>query len=326
VIDQSIDQMPTEESPRQRVAVIVPAYNAAATLGASLASVAGQRLRPSEVVVVDDGSNDDTSQIAAKWSAHLPLEVVSTSSNRGPGESRNEGVRRTTAPLVAFLDADDVWFPNHLELCLGLYDKSPGVITASGLRWNPVDGTVEQRPASSGIGGATAASQLEWLIRHRSFGIHAILARCVFEKAGGFDPTLDGVEDWDLWIRVARLGVRLQRSPNPTFLYRQHNDNLSKNVEKVGRAGLRLLDRLQNEILSEPERQQLAGAIRESRARIALNLAFATLEVGSTGEARALALRSLRGPPAIALRGAAIAVAPAWVARAKAHRRQRGAA
>jgi hypothetical protein len=97
-------------------------------------------------------------------------------------------------------------------------------------------------------------------------------------------------------------------------------------VEKVGRAGLRLLDRLQNEILSEPERQQLAGAIRDSRARIALNLAFATLEVGNTGEARSLALRSLRGPPAIALRGAAIAVAPAWVARAKAHRRQRGAA
>ena len=326
MIDRTIDHMPTWESPRHRVAVIVPAYNAAATLGASLASVAGQRVRPSEVVVVDDGSNDDTAQIAAEWSAHLPLEVVSTSGNRGPGESRNEGVRRTVAPFVAFLDADDVWFPNHLELCLALYDKSPGVVTASGLRWNPVDGTVQQRPASSGIEGATADAQVEWLIRHRSFGIHAILARCVFEKVGGFDPTLDGVEDWDLWIRIARLGVRLQRSPNPTFLYRQHNDNLSKNVEKVGRAGLRLLDRLQHEILSEPERQQLAGAIRESRARIVLNLAFAKLAVGNMGEARSLALRSLRGPPAVALRGAAVVLAPDWVARARTHRRQRGAA
>jgi glycosyltransferase involved in cell wall biosynthesis len=114
-------------------AVVVPAYNAAATLGRTLASAAAaaevcrQRMEAEiEIVVVDDGSTDATAAIAQARGAR----VVRNAATRGPGFSRNEGVRRSSAQFLFFLDADDVFYPDHIHACLAalLADDSLGYV------------------------------------------------------------------------------------------------------------------------------------------------------------------------------------------------------
>src|SRR3954454_14547905 len=107
------------------IAVVIAAHNAADTLDAALASVAGQSLAPQEVVVVDDASSDETAAVAARWGAVLPLDVVRLPENTGPGHARNVGVARTAAPMLALLDGDDVWLPDHLSLLDQVHRSSP---------------------------------------------------------------------------------------------------------------------------------------------------------------------------------------------------------
>jgi glycosyltransferase involved in cell wall biosynthesis len=302
------------------IAVIVPAFNAAATLAAALGSVAGQSVAPTEVVIVDDGSTDDTVRIAERWKALLPVRVVSLPSNGGPGRARNEGVRSSTAPMLAFLDADDIWFPDHLQTCLSLQEQSGGVVTGRGLRWHEgrdiAAGQVDDEDA-----GPPPDGTLEWLVGHHSFGMHAVMPRSIFEKVGGFDPTTEGVEDWDLWIRIAETGVPMRRTPTRTFFYRQHDNNLSLQVDRVGEAGLRVLDRLARE--RNPVSKELRFAIRDSRALIAFNRASARLDTGDYRAARRFAVTALRGPTRLAVRAAAIVAAPALFARLRDRRRAR---
>jgi glycosyltransferase involved in cell wall biosynthesis len=109
------------------IAVIIPAYNAAATLDRTLASAVAALQRcvaqglavDADVIVVDDRSTDATPTIVANWSARdARVKLVTTAVNRGPGFSRNEGVRQSRAQYLFFLDADDVFFDNHIHACL----------------------------------------------------------------------------------------------------------------------------------------------------------------------------------------------------------------
>ena len=121
-------------------AIIIPAYNAAATLDRTIESAVGALVYctdvkglavEAEVVVVDDCSTDDTAAITESWSKRFPaVRLVRNSENRGPGFSRNEGVRASTGALLFFLDADDVFYPDHIHLCLTelLADDSLGYV------------------------------------------------------------------------------------------------------------------------------------------------------------------------------------------------------
>ena len=113
---------------RPTAAVVIPAYNAVKTLDRTLASAVAS-LREcvdvqgldvdAEIIVVDDVSTDATAEIVDEWTRREPVvRLVRNAVNRGPGFSRNEGVRQTKAQMLFFLDADDVFYPNHIHLCL----------------------------------------------------------------------------------------------------------------------------------------------------------------------------------------------------------------
>ena len=97
-----------------RISTIIPAYNAESTLKECLKSVVGQSVRPFEVILVDDGSTDNTRSVAAKFESKLTLRIVSQA-NSGLGKARNAGMAAATGDAYAFLDADDVWLPGKLE-------------------------------------------------------------------------------------------------------------------------------------------------------------------------------------------------------------------
>lgn|GEM_PF-1361893 len=294
------------------VAVVIPAFNAAETLAAALASIAGQRVQPAEVIVVDDGSHDETIAIAQRWTAMLPVRVVEMPTNGGPGQARNEGVRNTSAPMIAFLDADDVWFPNHLTTCLELQARTGGVVSGRGLRWHEQRGIIPGQ-GEDGDASPPADGALEWLIRHHTFGMHAVMPRSIFEQVGGFDPTMEGVEDWDLWIRIAEAGCPMHRTETRTFLYRQHESNLSLQVDRIGDACLRVHQRVARD--HRPLSKGLRSAIRDSSALVAFSRASVRLDTGDFGGARRYAARALTGQASISLRAIAIVTAPRLYAR-----------
>ena len=110
------------------IAIVIPTYNAAVTLDRTIESALGalvyctdvkKILFEAEIIVVDDCSTDATAEITKRWIARYPVvRLVRTDRNRGPGFSRNEGVRQSKAAFLFFLDADDIFYPNHVYLCL----------------------------------------------------------------------------------------------------------------------------------------------------------------------------------------------------------------
>jgi hypothetical protein len=129
-----------------KISVIIPAYNAGATLREALDSVQAQNHTPHEVIVVDDGSTDDTAEIARSYQELLPLVLVQQA-NAGLGAARNAGMDTATGEAWAFLDADDVWGANKLGIAVRYLEKFPAVqwFYTPIFEWSPGDAGARMR-------------------------------------------------------------------------------------------------------------------------------------------------------------------------------------
>lgn len=201
--------------PEPAIAVVIPAYNSARYIGEALESVAWQTLQPAEVVVVDDGSTDCTGQVSESF----PGVRVVRQENGGPSAARNSGVAATMAPIIAFLDADDIWLPDKLELQAAalLADDSVGYVLGQ-LRTFLSEGC--EMPASYRAErlGTVYPSPLpsSWLLR-----------REVFERVGPFTPDLRLAEDVEWLGRASTLGIASVTVPEVLSLRRVHETNIS---------------------------------------------------------------------------------------------------
>jgi glycosyltransferase involved in cell wall biosynthesis len=195
------------------VTVVIPAFNREPFLPAALASVERQRpRRPAEVIVVDDGSTDDTAAVAERHGAH----VIRHGRQRGAAEARNTGFAAATQPWVALLDSDDEWLPDHLET---VWRHRSGYVLVSGAALARGDDTEEARyhgvPGRSPRPLPTPAS-IVW--PENAIATSGTLVRTdAVQAVGGFDSSVEPAEDFDLWIRLleTRPGVAL-----PTVVYR----------------------------------------------------------------------------------------------------------
>lgn len=176
------------------VSVIIPTYNYARYLGEAIDSALGQTLAPLEVIVVDDGSTDDTPELLAAYGDRIR---VLRQKNAGVAVARNSGIAAARGEYVAFLDADDTWLPRKLELQMPLFTGSVGLVHC-GLEF----GTAIQLPRVDGD-VANALLLLEPDVIHGP-GSTVVVPKHVAEEAGGFDPSLPASEDWDFIYGVAR--------------------------------------------------------------------------------------------------------------------------
>jgi hypothetical protein len=205
------------------ITVIVPAWNRSVRLAPTIASVAAQRRRPAEVIVVDDASSDDTPDVAAR----LGARVIRHDRNRGTAEARNTGVRAATQPWVALLDHDDEWLPDHLDALWKLRGKYP-LVSNSALACGA-------EPANDRFWGATSRrpvivhspANLLWP-RNPIPASAAMVRRDAVLAVGGFRGP-DGVDDLDLWVRIVERGSAVI-SPTVGLIYRFHTAQASHNV------------------------------------------------------------------------------------------------
>jgi glycosyltransferase involved in cell wall biosynthesis len=215
------------DSRAPRISVVIPTYNAAATLPETLESVFGQSFTDFEVIVVDDGSTDATPDILAAYEDRI--RVLRKVNEGKPAAARNLGVRAARGEFVAFLDADDCWTKDKLERQVAMLDQQPDV----GLVYTgdaTIDG--ESRKVSVNPCYPEARGRIyELLTVHNVMvGSSVVARRRAIEEAGGFDEDLTSIENWDLWIRIAR-GWAIEYIDEPLTLYRVHSGNRSRNVE-----------------------------------------------------------------------------------------------
>lgn len=259
------------------VAVVIPAYNAAPWIGDALRSLAAQTLRPDEVAVIDDGSSDDTAKIAAQFGAK-----VFRQDRRGPGAARNRGIEETTAPLVAFLDADD-WFAEgklKAQVAALANTDAPAVCCDAFV----VDGDTIG-VAKNALRAVPDRIDFDTLFDGNPVICSTVLARRHEVLAvGGFDedPQLVATEDYDLWLRMAARAP-LQYLAQPMAYYRRHAQGLSVNTRFL-RGGDRILDKWMEERGGDGE---FARRIRRRRAGVRLDHAWDLMQgPGREAEAR----------------------------------------
>jgi glycosyltransferase involved in cell wall biosynthesis len=201
------------------VSVVIPAYNAAAWIDETLESVQAQTYRDSEIIVVDDGSSDETEKVVARFSS---IKYIYRK-NGGAAAARNDGIRAARGEYVAFLDADDLWLPDKLSLQIDLLERT-------GLNWvysgaYAIDGQTGRTLFTFGklrrqySGDVLKPLFIEDFVPSPT----PIVRRAVFDIVGYFDEATiaRGVEDWDMWLRIAaRYPIGL--IGNPLACYRVH--------------------------------------------------------------------------------------------------------
>lgn len=290
------------------IAVVIPAYRATATIDATLASVAAQTLPPAEVIVVDDESGDRTAEIAGRWHGRLPITVIEHDRNRGPAAARRTAIDRSTAPFLAFLDADDLWFPDHLEQLAQVVHAAGGAATADAYRWRegsrilrkthrdlvPVPGPAAQRRAS---------------LRANFVFIGSMCARSDYDAAGGFRDGFSGAEDWDLWIRMIRRGVVFRQTASPTCVYRLADEGLTAGPAIFDRY-VAVLQSARSEAEDDSERAVIDRTLVRLRARRALLASYDSARSGDVGGARSLARTATGGGPMLRAEALALRMSP----------------
>lgn len=215
------------------VSVVIPAYNAAWCVCKAIDSVLAQDFRDCEVIVIDDGSTDDTPAVLAGYGD--AIRVVHQA-NGGMSNARNTGIRTARGDFVAFLDADDYWLPGKLRLQVELMRSTPTVGFSS------VAARVED-PNGQLVNlwkcGDEAHQILRFLFENNG-GIAGgtsglMVRRALFEQVGGYDETLQGAEDADLWMRLAAI-TDYRCIPAPLVVVLRRPGSVSRNVETM-RAG-----------------------------------------------------------------------------------------
>jgi glycosyltransferase involved in cell wall biosynthesis len=223
--------------------IIIPAYNAASFLSAALQSVIEQTYPDWRILLVNDGSTDDTKKICTEFQRRLgPKMLLIDQENRGLSASRNVAIRASSAPFLALLDADDVWLPNRLEESLRCFDDERVGMAYGFVSLIDADGKVlrTQNPEEQQDSGTMAKA-----IYTRSVNLPcptiSFRRRCI-EELGCFDESMRACEDRDLWLRIA-LQYQVARIGKVIASYRLSAGSMSTDIDRMSVAQQKFIEK-----------------------------------------------------------------------------------
>lgn len=275
------------------VSVITPAFNAAAFIAHTINSVRAQTMEDWELVIVDDGSTDDTVAIVESYGERDGRIRLLHQSNAGPSAARNRAMRNAHGAFFAFLDSDDTWEPEYLASQLAIFAAYPGTSLVTGVarfRGGPRDG-VAMRPFSPGYPVLTLR---DIIADDTAVFIMTIFRREVFEKIGGLDERQWRSEDYDFWMRAAAAGFVFRRNTRPLGHYRVREGSLSKSTVDMLHGLLESYDKARPMCPpGSPERAALEAQVTRFERELMLAEAKLALERHAYADA-ARQLRELR--------------------------------
>ena len=219
------------------VSIIVPTYNAGQYVTDSITSALNQTCKTTEIIVVDDGSTDDTVERVRAFGRRVTLYQQE---NAGAAAARNHGAELATGEWLAFLDADDLWAPDKLERQL----DHVGELAWSHTDWFFIGADHTEAVTGSSRSPQYGGSILPELLVCNFIGTSTLMVRQeVFREVGGFDPTLRALQDWDLWLRIASK-YDLAYLAEPLVYYRVHALSTSRSPRKTEPYHLELIRRI----------------------------------------------------------------------------------
>jgi glycosyltransferase involved in cell wall biosynthesis len=268
------------------ISVVIPCYNQGRFLADAIGSLAGCSL-PVEVLVVDDGSTDETAKVAAQFSG----VAYHHQQNAGLASARNSGLRASRGDLIVFLDADDMLAPGGLESGAAALASHPDCAFVTG-RCVMMDaaGTLQPTPSQPKLTGEAYAE----LLRHNYTWMPAMamFRRAAVLEAGGFNPDVNAAADYELYLRIARRWPAHDHTGVVAY-YRQHDANMSANAARMLRETLRVHGRERPCAALDPSR---LAAFREGRRRwqefYGTNLVNEIRRHARAGEWRAASLKA----------------------------------
>lgn len=243
------------------VTAIVPTYNRSSYLREALDSILAQTVLPQEIIVVDDGSTDDTAEILKSF----PNTRYIYQKNQGPSSARNTGILEANGTWIAFLDSDDLWLPTKIQRQLEEAQKNPDLLVSyTDELWIRNEKRVNQGKRHAKHDGWIFECCLPLcIISPSSVMIH----RTVFEKVGLFDKSLPACEDYDLWLRIS-LHYPIRFIPEPHIQKRGgHSDQLSRKFFGMDRFRIQALQKiLQDPALTSNQRDRVIQEIKSKSA------------------------------------------------------------
>jgi glycosyltransferase involved in cell wall biosynthesis len=223
--------------------VVIPAYQAGRFVARAIESALDQTYAPYEIVVVNDGSTDDTAEVVRGFGDRVRYVEQA---NGGLPVARNTGIGVARGEFVAFLDADDWWAPARLERCIAELRVCPGIDVVTTDAYLVID----DAPTGDRYYGDFApvefpvpGEQLRALLERNFVFVSAVVRRSLLERVGPFDPQFRRAEDYDLWLRVLRAGGAIGLVREPLAYYTLRPDSLSANRPLQWRQHLGVLEK-----------------------------------------------------------------------------------
>lgn len=194
----------------------MPAFNAARQIGRALYSLAMQTDPVKSIVIVDDGSTDETVAVAERWAERLPITIVRLAKRGGPSAARRLGIRHLSSRLVMQLDADDLMLPNHVAQMRSTYSNQLDLVSARPLHWHgdtnfTFDSFHDARPGHE-------SSHLVQLILRNYVSCGCLFGRDLYDQVGEYQD-IRYAGDWDLWLRMVHGGACIKKPNAHTYVY-----------------------------------------------------------------------------------------------------------
>jgi glycosyltransferase involved in cell wall biosynthesis len=285
------------------VSVIMPAFNVAPYVGDAIRSALAQTYTDFELIVVDDGSKDQTADVVRQLAREDRRINLVQQPNRGLAGARNTALRAARGAFFALLDSDDLWEPDFLEEQMAILGAHPGVdiVTSNGWCLGGVRHGQLARPFPDPRPEPDLASIIgdEW-----SVFIMSVFRRSVYTTIGAFDENMRSNEDYDFWLRAAVAGFTFCRNDRPLGHYRVRTDSLSASDVRMLRGILYVYTKLRPAIAGRPrEMSILDRQIRRFEAEWIAAEARLAIEIADFEAAREHlgALHARRGGAALGL-------------------------
>ena len=265
------------------ISVVMPAYNERPRIARAIESVRAQTIDDWELLIADDGSTDATAEEARRAAGDDPRIRVLSLSNGGVSRARNAAIALARGPLLALHDADDWLDPRHFELLSADLAATPeAAVAACSYAATRDDGSVITTFTTPHLPDPFLAFS-----RTCVFPVHAALTRTATVRAvGGFDETLRGGEDWDLWLRIARTGAAMFVRRDVLAFYRQRDGSTTRRADLMIRALAQVIPRAfaADSRVPEPAPDYALGAPRSDLADAVMDPVFFNVGIALANE------------------------------------------
>jgi len=224
-----------------KVSVIIPTYNYGHYIEEAIDSVLAQTYKDYEIIVVDDGSTDNTEEVVSKYGPKIKYIYQE---NQGLSAARNTGIKKSNGEYIAILDSDDLWFPWKLEKQMKLFEANSvlGLVYSDGFAFSE-KGVFDDFLFGENTNFYRGRVFDKLLLNNFISCPSALVKRDCFNKVGLFDTSLDACEDWDMWLRIS-LYYEIDYVNEPLVKHREHKGSMHTKAEMMEEAALKVLNKI----------------------------------------------------------------------------------